>query len=235
VVEPEGIYISFPFELDDSKIYFDVAGGTMEAGKDQIPGSANDWNTVQNFASVRNDNAQIVLMSPEIPLMQMGGINSGRYVAGALPESSHIYSWPMNNYWTTNFNATQTGTHDWTYSLTSGNDHSNGFATRFGWSGRIPFLSRVFPGGGSGDKNWTGNYLGNWPDHIMLVSAIPDREMKAALLHLRELDGKEAELALTGPDGSPLKIVETDVLGNEKPGGTNRIMPWETRFYKIQW
>ncbi len=235
IVEPEGIYISFPFSLDGGKLYFDVPGGTIEAGKDQIPGSANDWNTVQNFASVRSSHAQIVLMSPEIPLMQMGGINTGRFVAGALPESTNIYSWPMNNYWTTNFNATQTGTHDWTYSITSGQDQSNGFATRFGWNGRIPFLTRVFPGGGDGDEKWKGNYIGNWPVNAMLVSATPITGEKAALMHIREVDGKEVTLDLTGPDGSALRMVETDVLGHENSQSSMHLMPWESKFYKMYW
>ena len=47
--------------------------------------------------------SQVVMGSPEIPLMQFGAINIGRYKAGAVPQSTNMYSWPMNNYWVTNF------------------------------------------------------------------------------------------------------------------------------------
>ncbi|MBT6005246.1 MAG: glycosyl hydrolase family 38, partial [Prolixibacteraceae bacterium] len=87
VVDPEGIYIAFPFLLENGELAFDVQGGEIRAGVDQIPGSANDWNTVQNYARVKNENAQILLSSQEIPLMQFGGINTGRYKAGAIPET----------------------------------------------------------------------------------------------------------------------------------------------------
>ncbi len=124
VIEPEGIYIAFPFNLDEGVLSFDVQGGEIRAGIDQIPGSTNDWNVVQNYARLSNDNGQILLASSEIPLMQFGAINTGRYQAGAEPEGTHIFGWPMNNYWTTNFNPEQHGGMDWVYNLSSSADNS---------------------------------------------------------------------------------------------------------------
>jgi hypothetical protein len=59
--------------------------------------------------------------------------------------------------------------------------------------------------------------------------------MKAAMLHVREIDGKEAELKLKGIDGTPLRLVRTDVLGREISERSLRIMPWETAFYRVYW
>jgi hypothetical protein len=115
ITDPEAVYISFPFEVANGRIYTDVPGGTIEAGTDQIPGSSNDWYTVQNFATARNKEMQIVMGSQEIPLMHFGGINTGRYTAGAVPQSTNMYSWPMNNYRVTNFNADQMGELQWCY------------------------------------------------------------------------------------------------------------------------
>ena len=67
--------------------------------------------------------------SPEIPLMQFGAINTGRYKAGAVPQSTNMYSWPMNNYWVTNFNADQMGELQWSYFINSSKDNSIGYAT----------------------------------------------------------------------------------------------------------
>jgi alpha-mannosidase len=163
VTDPEGIYIAFPFTLNDGTLSFEVQGGEIRAGIDQIPGSANDWNTVQNYARLHNSGTQIILGSSEIPLMQFGGINTGRYKAGAVPESNHIYAWPMNNYWVTNFNAEQHGGHSWTFSITSRAGSDMETAARFGWGTRSPFLTRILPGGGSGDEVWEGSYITGWP------------------------------------------------------------------------
>lgn len=171
VVEPEGIYIAFPFILENGDLAFDVQGGEIRAGIDQITGSANDWNTVQNYARLKNENAQIILSSNEIPLMQFGGINTGRYKAGAKPETTHIYGWPMNNYWTTNFNAEQHGGLNWTYTISSSEENTQQAATQFAWGNRVPFLNRVLPGGGKGDNNWSGSIVSGWPENVLLISS----------------------------------------------------------------
>lgn len=234
VTDPEGIYIAFPFKLENGQLAFDVQGGEVRAGIDQIPGSANDWNTVQNYARLYNESAQIVLNSPEIPLMQFGGINTGRYTAGATPQTTHIYGWPMNNYWVTNFNAEQHGGHTWEYSITSQAENSQSDATRFGWGNRTPFLTRVLPGGGNGDENWQGSYISEWPENVLLVSAIPSEDGKSAMLHVREIAGKEASLNISDNlTGKAFACKRVDVTGAEIIHGSNILKPLESAFYQI--
>lgn len=71
--------------------------------------------------------------------MQFGAINTGRYQAGAVPQSTNMYSWPMNNYWVTNFNADQVGEMQWSYFINSSEDSSLEYAIKFAWSNK--FLS----------------------------------------------------------------------------------------------
>jgi hypothetical protein len=236
IVDPEGIYIAFPFQLENGKLYFDVQGGVVEAGKDQIPGSSNDWNTVQHFSALRNSEAQIIMASPEIPLMQFGGINTGRFKAGALPETTHMYSWPMNNYWVTNFNPDQKGQHEWSYCLTSGSDASNGEATRFGWGTRVPFLTRIFPGGGKGEPVWQKSLVSGWPNNLILVNAQPVKGEQAILIQVRETDGKPADLsALKQISGAPFVLTQIDVLGFPMANGSALLKPLGIGFIKLSW
>jgi alpha-mannosidase len=234
VTDPEGIYIAFPLHLEDGLLAFDVQGGEIRAGIDQIPGSANDWNTVQNYARLSNSGAQILLSSPEVPLMQFGAINTGRYEAGATPESTHIYGWPMNNYWVTNFNAEQRGGHTWTYNVTSHRGNSIENAARFGWGNRTPFLVRVLPGGGNGDEAWHGSLISGWPDNLLLVSAIPDEDGRSSVFHVREIAGKKAGFALrNGVTGVELKLAPVDVTGNPLENSGTDLQPFETKFFRI--
>jgi len=234
ITDPESFYIAFPFELKDGKHFTEVQGGVMETGKDQIKGSSNDWNTVQTFTSVRNASSQIVIGSAEMPLMQFGAINTGRYQAGAMPESTKLFSWPMNNYWVTNFNADQRGGHSWTYYLTTSADNSNNFATQFGWGCRIPYLTRIIPGAGNGDNNWEGSFIKRWPTNVVLVTAQPTNDGKYLLVHLRETAGKNAEIKLVnGLSGGVLQISEVDVTGNNITNGNATVGALETKFFKI--
>jgi hypothetical protein len=207
----------------------------MRAGIDQIPGSTNDWNTVQNYARLYNGNAQIMISSAEIPLMQFGGINTGRFTAEATPETTHIYGWPMNNYWVTNFNPEQHGGMEWTYTITSTEGNSMHDATRFGWGHRTPFLARVLPGGGTGDTNWQGSWIGGWPENILLVSAMPAEDGKSAVFHVRETGGKNGSFQLKNSvSGKSMKIKQVDVTGHVLTNGSTNLKPLESKFFRVE-
>ncbi|HLO92244.1 MAG TPA: glycoside hydrolase family 38 C-terminal domain-containing protein [Lentimicrobium sp.] len=235
VIEPEGIYVSFPFLIANPKFIVDVAGGSMEAGNDQIPGSSNDWNTFQHFVAVKNDSIQIVYSSKEVPLVQLGNINTGRYKAGAIPESSQLFSWPMNNYWVTNFNADQKGEHQWTYHLTSGNA-SNIDANRFGWNNRVPMLTRVLPGSDIDDNNWGSSLINNWPDNLICLSIIPGALKNEILFQVREINKQKADLTKLKIKGiKSVDIVRANAIGDELPQLSNVLLPLECGFFKIKW
>jgi alpha-mannosidase len=234
IVAPESFYIAFPFELKDGKHFTEVQGGVIETGKDQVKGSSNDWYTVQNFTSVRNSGSQLVIGCAEMPLMQFGAINTGRYKAGAIPQSTNLFSWPMNNYWVTNFNADQRGGHSWTYYLTTSPDNSNQFATQFGWGCRVPYLTRILPGEGTGDNNWEGSFITGWPANIILITAEPEADGKSCLIHLRETNGQSALLNLTNTlNGKALSAEEVDVTGVAVKNPSGKIGPLESKFYRI--
>lgn len=236
VTDPEAIYIAFPYEVEAGKIHLDVPGGNIEAGVDQIPGSSNDWYTVQNFATARSERSQVVMGSPEIPLMQFGAINTGRYEAGAVPQSTNMYSWPMNNYWVTNFNADQMGELQWSYFITSSTDNSIGYATRFAWENRIPFLIRVL----QADERSTAGFpaaslLKIVPQNLLLVNMRPVEGERAVMLQLREIDGKPARFEATSDKIAIQSIEERDVVGAPISDASLDFAPWENKFIKISW
>ncbi len=236
VTDPEAVYIAFPYEVENGKIHLDVPGGNIEAGVDQIKGSSNDWYTVQNFATARNGNSQVVMGSQEIPLMQFGAINTGRYKAGAVPQTTNMYSWPMNNYWVTNFNADQMGELQWSYFITSSGDNSTEFATKFAWENRIPFLTRVLQANEASDKQLApASILNIVPNNLLLVNMRPVEGENAVMLQLREINGKPATFAATSEKISIRQIEECDVVGDPIANASLDFAPWENKFIKISW
>lgn len=237
ITDPEAVYVSFPFDVKDGKIHLDVPGGTIEAGVDQIPGSSNDWYTVQNFATARNSESQVVMGSQEIPLMQFGAINTGRYKAGATPQSTNMYSWPMNNYWVTNFNADQMGEMQWSYFINSSKDNTIGYATRFAWENRIPFLTRVLPGGGKvAQALQPASIFTIEPENLLLVNMKPLEGENAVMLQMREIDGHPANLKISSDKVKIRHITVCDVVGEPISGNpVPEFKPWENKFIKISW
>ena len=232
VNDAEAVYVAFPFALEQGALQFEAQGGLVQPGENQIPGTATDWNTVQNFAALRSPTEQIVLVSDEIPLMQFGGINTGRFKAGAKPETQQIYSWVLNNYWTTNFRSSQEGEMSWSYALTSGRDASNTFATQFGWGVRVPFVSRVLPRGKAASAG--ASTRSAWPfapSSVLMISSRPAKE--GILLQLRETSGQATPLKLAA-SSKGWKMEEVDALGGQpRPLTAITFQPLETKFIRI--
>ncbi|MDR1524593.1 MAG: hypothetical protein LBS79_04950 [Tannerella sp.] len=236
VTDPDGIYVAFPFRLEGARLRFDVQGGVVSPGENQIEGTASDWNTVQNFVAARNDRAQFVVGSSLAPLFQMGGICTGQYQRKKTYEYPHVYSWVTNNYWTTNFRASQEGELRWSYYLTSSDDVSDRFATRFGWASRVPVYARVAP---SGKENRLPASFGAFTfshDNFLMTSATPALNDGYVLINVRELDGTPSRLQILGSDGLPLEFALVNAVEETLQTGLREVAfaPYENKFIRLK-
>lgn len=237
VIDPEAIYISFPFRLPQAEILYEAHGGLVNPGKNQLEGTSSDWNTIQHFIMLRNLEGQIVLGSDEVPLVQIGNLNLGKFRYIARPEKPHVFSWVMNNYWVTNFKASQEGEFKWSYFLCSGNDPSTSTASKIGWGSSIPLLGRVFPPGKGSRNPLEQSLLRVDADNILLVSTKPASDGKGIILHLREIEGRPAEFSISIPGVSENSLDIKEVNALEETIGkrlrTIQFGAWESRFFKI--
>ena len=239
VTDPEAVYVAFPFALQDGTLAFEAQGGIVEPGKNQLEGTASDWNTVQNFATVRGPGSQIVFCSNDVPLVQFGDINTGHYYYKHQPKEPHIYSWVLNNYWTTNFRASQQGELKWSYQITSSKDNSNNFATRFGMENRIPMIARANPANNHGQAQTSETILPiNTPDNLALISSRPSLTGNGIILHLRETEGKTAQMDVSDLlEQSYIKSIhEANSLEENLTQISEGIKfkPWESKFVVVE-
>jgi hypothetical protein len=197
VTSAEAVYVAFPFHCPNAKVFYEAQGGLVVPGKDQIPGSSSDWQTIQNFIALRHQEGQITWGSDQVPLVQLGDLNLGKWQPITQVDKSHVYSWVMNNYWFTNFRASQEGEFKWSYYLTSTKVLDNAWATRFGWGSRIPMVCRVLPAGKSSKPNLpiSLSALDVRVPNIVLVEARPTAIGGQIILHLREVEGKPATIS----------------------------------------
>ncbi len=238
VFKPEAAYVAFPFSYPNGHITFQVQGGTVVPGKRQLPGTASDWDCVQNFAAVRGDEGQIVFVSPEAPLMEFGGINTGRWLEVNLPKKPYIYSYVLNNYWDTNYKAAQEGGLRWTYDLTSTRDTTMLFATQFGCGVREPLVATYRPGGGNGSELISHAVLNFDGGTIHLVFARPAWNGKGVVLCLREAEGRNASLDVTDlvKNIPATRVYESNSL-EENPRqakGAIGFRPYQVRFLLLR-
>jgi hypothetical protein len=255
VTDPEGVYVAFPFKLDGGSFTVQVSGGTMTPGQDQIEGSASDWIGIQDFVSLRNGDGQIVLVSPEIPLVQLGDLNLGKFARRASPATGYLFSWVMNNYWTTNFLASQEGELKWSYHITSGNSASIAKATNFASGIRVPVLPRVLPGAPKRTDGLLQQlYISTGKENVAIVHTKPSTDGNSIVFQLRETEGRYDSIPLNAPYFSsvtigdavrPVAVEEVDATGRvlellltrgqplDPMGKWLPFRPFETKFLRM--
>jgi hypothetical protein len=107
---PESLYFAFPFNMPEAIASFDTAGGAVDFDREQLPGACRDWFTAGSYVAVSGQPGRLVLACPDAPLFQIGGFSygRGRQTAAGINQA-WLLAWPMNNYWNTNFRASQPG------------------------------------------------------------------------------------------------------------------------------
>ena len=113
IYTPEAVYFTFPFRQPQGRALMDIAWGAYRPEKDQLQGSCKNYFTVQRWVDVSGNDRGITLFTPDAALMETGRITTDANQIGWLqhvqqPEN-HLISWVMNNYWGTNYKATQEG------------------------------------------------------------------------------------------------------------------------------
>jgi alpha-mannosidase len=234
---PEALYVAFPFRIDPGRILYEAQGGMVSPGENQLEGTSSDWHALQNYCLVKGSGGQIILSSPEVPLVQFGGLNLGRFRYIAQVEEPVVYSWVMNNYWVTNFRASQPGEFSWSYALTSAAEENKSQAAGFGWGVRIPLLTRVFPPSFQKAASDPVSLLEIEEQDVLLVASRPLLSGKSIIIQVRETGGRETEFSVRSPyaGGEFFRLRETNVLGD--PIGPVTVRPglnaFETKFYRL--
>jgi alpha-mannosidase len=204
---PEAVYFAFPFAVGPGAaapgVRFEIAGADMAPGTEQLPGTTLDWQTAQHWVEFSGKDARVVWSPVEAPLVQFGDINTGKWQKTFSPANAWVFSYAMNNYWMTNFKASQEGRVEFRYSLTStgpvpvaagaGPASDRVGSTRFGWEVHTPLVTAWIPAGNKGPIDGAeGSFLSVDRPNV-IVQALWLEEDGTAVVRLREIAGQPAE------------------------------------------
>lgn len=124
VTAKENVRFAFPFAVRGGDARVDLAWADMQPEKDQLKGSNKNFFTIQNWLDINNKSNGITLISPDAPIIEIGGMNGEKWMSSPdqpwfekYNPSPLVYSWVMNNSWHTNYRAFQDGITGFRYDL----------------------------------------------------------------------------------------------------------------------
>ncbi|MHB1000059.1 MAG: glycoside hydrolase family 38 N-terminal domain-containing protein [Armatimonadota bacterium] len=218
-LEKEAGYFAFPFNLDKPDFRIELPNGVFDPKKNMLEGGCTAWHSMQDFTAAFDSKAAVVWTAIDSPLITLCDINEemdngtiGPYrffSAGTkkpVPiDNGRLYAYAFNNYWFTNYKASQGGTLKFRFSLTSMKSYDPVAASRFGQSVRNPLLARV---DNTSDKAVQKTV--SLPYSFCTVSepnvyiqAIKKSELgEGTVIRLREVGGKSTETTVSFAPGN---------------------------------
>jgi alpha-mannosidase len=136
----EGVHISYPFNVPQGQLRYDVANGIVRPEEDQLPGACKNFFSAQSWVDVSNDQRGITWATPDAPLIEIGAITAEKRWMKETENAQNIYSYVMNNYWHTNYKADQDGMITIRYSLQPHGELLIEDVVRFGMGQREPLV-----------------------------------------------------------------------------------------------
>lgn len=143
VYDPEGVHIAFPFKVNNGTVRIDAPFGEYIPEKEQLQGSCKNYFTIQRYADVSNLDYGITWVSPDAPMIELGEITTDALSYGWVNEvkpTQTIYAYLMNNYWETNYKASQEGWHTFRFMLQPHGTYVSTNAKKFSMSVSQPLL-----------------------------------------------------------------------------------------------
>lgn len=137
VLEKEAGYFAFPIKLDapdHARALFELPYGIVEADHEQPEGACREWYAANTFAAVADERITAYVATREAPLFTVGNMVRGVWPAKVENNRGTIFAYVFNNYWHTNYKASQGGTIPFSFSLRLDEAPFDPVAaTRFGW------------------------------------------------------------------------------------------------------
>ncbi|HOZ46460.1 MAG TPA: polysaccharide lyase family protein [Candidatus Hydrogenedentes bacterium] len=221
--QKEGYHFGFAFNVPDGVMRVDMPWSVVRPEADQLPGSCKNWLSVQRWVDVSNQTFGVTWATVDAPIVEVGAISAQPADPFAkeiwrkhLAPTQSLYSYVMNNYWTTNYQHDQEGLETFRYALAPHGRFDAAAATRFGTERSQPLLAvavdeaapvaspllDVTPAGVIVTTVRPLDHGGAWLVRLFGISGRPER------VDVRWGDGAPARLWVSDPDGMAVERIK---------------------------
>lgn len=216
----EAVYFAFPFQVGAPRLSYESQAGWVRPNEDQLPGAAREWFATQNVVLARGEGVAVAWASLDTPLVTLTDINRGEWLTELPVRNAHVYAYAMNNYWVTNYKASQGGEFQFRFSITSDADIDPVAASRFSSETRSPPIAFQMVHAGSNRVRAArrlmpagrGAFFEVNAEHAQISALKPAEDGDGYILRLRETGGRRGVVRFRSPVFPLLGCQVTDVL-----------------------
>jgi alpha-mannosidase len=228
-LEKEAVYIAFPLHLELAETMSDSQLGWVNWDKDQLPGGCKEWLPLQTGMLIEGQDADVCIASPDIPLFCIGDVVKGNWPKELDLSGSRLFSYVLNNYWNTNYKASQGGKIEFRYSIYSQSKIKKEEAYRFGWVTRQPLYGhrisfQDFRETKQPYEQRGGNTLATIDSNKVVLSTLKKAKFQEGwIVRLQEISGEYQVTNISIPGKIITEASLTDLL--EKDSESMDILP----------
>jgi len=194
----------------------DTPWAVVRPEADQLPGACKNYFTVQRWVDVSNKDYGVTWATVDAPLIEVGAITCdprGKTVGWieSLKPSATLYSYVMNNYWETNYKASQEGPTTFRYSIEPHRQFDAGRAAQFGAERSQPLV--IVPVEAATAVRQS--VLSVEPTGVIVTAFKPSSDGKAWIVRLFNTEPQAHKAALTWAKPAPEKVWLSDFAEKE--------------------
>ncbi|HWA96013.1 MAG TPA: polysaccharide lyase family protein [Terracidiphilus sp.] len=212
----ESAYIAFPFAVQNPRFGYGSQSAWVDPAKDELAGGSREWYLASKWAAVHNNTVSATVIPLDAPLVNFGDIVRGNWPAQFHPKSSTIFSWLMNNYWATNFPASQGGEFTFRYAITSTKSFDPSTLTALAENQLTPLEHDSIAGSLGLEPSLlpatSASLLDIGSPNVTLLTWKQAEDGDGSILRLQEHSGKETDVPIASAYLKFERVTQTDLL-----------------------
>jgi len=236
----ESVRFTFPFGIKNAETVIDLPFGEMRPEREQLTGANKNFYSVNNGVSISGMRQNVLLTTVGTPILEVGGMQGEAWMSDTrefldwsrfASSSSTVYSWVMNNSWSTNYKASQSGKVEFRYSIIPLEPYGHEAKQR-----SVEIAQPLVAAVSDNAKSYKTLFSVSGNNKIAVSTIRPAKDQKGYLVRLVNLSPQPVQ---TSFGWGALKPAEVSVCDNEErdakaAGSTFWMKPYGTITWKLE-
>ncbi|MBT1710090.1 hypothetical protein KK062_17725 [Fulvivirgaceae bacterium PWU5] len=234
----ESVRFAFPFNVHNAETVIDLPFGEIRPEREQLSGANKNFYSVNNGVSISGIQQHVLLTTVGTPILEVGGLQGEAWMSDTrefldwsrfATSSPTVYSWVMNNSWTTNYKASQSGPVTFRYSIIPLTPYSHEAKQR-----SVEIAQPLVAVLSNNAVPYKSLFSVSGNNKIAVSTVRPAKDGKGYLVRLVNLSNQAVQSTFAWGAIRPVRVTACDNEERTAGGQTFWMKPYGTETWKVQ-